>query len=83
MVNQKQREVTHQIHKPIGVLSIGSTGWRKEVNIVSWNNAAPKLDIREWSADHRKMSRGVGLNGEEVRNLTALLQDIDPVVLGI
>ena len=39
----KQREVTHQIHKPIGVLSIGSTGWRKEVNIVSWNNAAPKL----------------------------------------
>lgn len=71
---QQEREVTFEIIDSIGCLSISSTGWTKEVNIVSWNGAKPRLDIREWNPEHSKMSRGIGLNGEETKNLLALLQ---------
>ncbi|MDI9470901.1 MAG: PC4/YdbC family ssDNA-binding protein [Bacillota bacterium] len=67
----------------VGRLSTSSSGWTREVNIVSWNGAAPRLDIRDWSPDRMKMSRGVGLNREETENLRALLNGFDPRRAGI
>ena len=32
-----EREVTFDIQRHIGVISKNDTGWRKELNIVSWN----------------------------------------------
>ena len=29
------------------ILSENTKGWRKELNLISWNDAAPKFDIRE------------------------------------
>ena len=26
-------------------------GWRKEVNLISWNDAPAKVDIRNWKPD--------------------------------
>ncbi len=80
---QQDREVTYEIHESIGCLSVSATGWTKEVNVVSWNQARPRLDIREWNPEHNKMSRGIGLNGEETKNLIALLQGVDTDALGI
>ena len=37
----------YKIKEEIGVLSEIKSGWRKEVNLISWNGAAPKLDIRD------------------------------------
>lgn len=48
-------------------------GWSKELNLVSWNDAAPKYDIREWSPDHAKMGKGVTLTAEELKKLRDLL----------
>ena len=66
-------EFKYEITKRIGVISSNSRGWSKEVNLVSWNGAELKFDIREWSEDHQKMSRGVTLSTEEARTLLHLL----------
>lgn len=67
---------TFEIKKHIGVLSEGSRGWKRELNIVSWNEGNPKLDIREWSEDHTRMSRGITLTDEEARELKELLEKL-------
>ena len=62
-----------EIKKEIGVLSTSTKGWKKELNLISWNGGAPKYDIREWSPDHEKMGKGVTLTDEEAQNLKQLL----------
>lgn len=39
--------------------------YHKELNIVSWFGNPPKLDIRGWSDDHTKMTKGISLTEEE------------------
>lgn len=58
--------ITFVIKKHLGVLSEGDKGWKKELNIVSWNDGPTKYDIREWNEDHDKMSRGITLYGDEM-----------------
>jgi hypothetical protein len=48
-------EIKYEIIKEIGVLSESPKGWTKEVNLVSWNGAEPKYDLRDWALDHEKM----------------------------
>ena len=67
-------DVKFEIVENIGVLSTGSKGWSKEINKVSWNGAAPKYDIRDWSPDHEKMGKGVTLTEEEIEKLKELLK---------
>lgn len=62
------------IEKHITVLQEESNGWRKELNMVSWNNRDAKFDIRSWSEDHSKMSKGITLTKEEVERLLLGLQ---------
>ena len=57
-------DIKYEIKKEIGVLSENAKGWRKELNLVSWNGAAPKYDIREWAPDHEKMGKGTTLTAE-------------------
>ncbi|MBP3802643.1 MAG: YdbC family protein [Oribacterium sp.] len=63
----------YEIIEEIGVLSENAKGWRKEINRISWNGAAPKYDIRDWSPDHEKMGKGVTLTDEELTALKELL----------
>ena len=39
----------------IGIIRQGTNGWNKELRLVSWNDADPKYDIRDWSPDDEKM----------------------------
>ena len=66
-------EIKFEIKETIGVLSESAKGWSKELNLVSWNDAAPKYDIREWSPDHLKMGKGVTLTSEEIKKLSDFL----------
>lgn len=68
------REVHFEILEHIGVLSTYSTGWNKELNIVSWNGGQPKYDIRDWDLDHEHMSRGVTLHEKEMRQIFDLMK---------
>ena len=47
------------------------------MSIYSWNGREPKYDIREWSADHEKMGKGVTLSAEELSALKELLNSIE------
>ena len=68
--------ISFEIKKTIAVLSKGAKGWQKELNLISWNGRAPKYDIRDWSADHSKMGKGVTLSDEELKALlNAFSQD--------
>lgn len=62
-----------EVIETIAVLSEGSKGWKKELNLVSWNGREPKHDIRDWSEDHTKMGKGVTLSGEELERLKQAL----------
>jgi len=68
-------EIKFEITKHIGVLSEGSKGWRKELNLVSWNDREPKYDIRDWASENAKMGKGVTLSDAEVTELKRLLDD--------
>ncbi|MDD3364412.1 MAG: PC4/YdbC family ssDNA-binding protein [Syntrophomonas sp.] len=70
-------DIKYAITKPLGVLSEGSKGWQKEINMVSWNERKPKIDIRDWGPDHEKMGKGITLNNEELKKLKELLDGID------
>ena len=61
----------------VGVLSENAKGWRKELNLISWNGAAPKYDLRDWSPGHEKMGKGITLTAEEVQELYKILMKLD------
>lgn len=74
MNSSADREISYQIVEQIGVISTYSTGWNKELNLVSWNGGQPKYDIRDWDPDHEHMSRGVTLHEKEMRQIFDLMK---------
>lgn len=76
-------EIKFEIRKHLGVIGENAKGWKKEVNMVSWNDRKPKLDIRDWDENHEKMGKGVTLNCDEVQELKKLLNNIDGEDLNI
>ena len=65
----------YEIIEELGVLSESAEGWTKELNRISWNGGAPKLDVRDWAPEHEKMGKGVTLTDEEAKVLLELLQN--------
>ena len=63
------KEIRFEIVRKLGLLSESARSWRKELNVVAWNEREPKLDIREWSEDHSRMGKGVTMTREEVGRL--------------
>ncbi len=66
----------YEIKENLGVLSESAKGWKKELNLISWNDAEPKFDIREWSPEHDKMGKGITLSSEEIDKLYKILATI-------
>jgi len=69
-------EVKFELIQTIAVLSESAKGWKKELNIISWNGREPKYDIRDWSENHEKMGKGVTLTKEELQKLKDVLGSI-------
>lgn len=65
-------DITFEITKELGVISENPKGWTRELNMVSWNDHDPKYDIRDWSPDHTRMSKGVSMTEEEMQKLVEL-----------
>lgn len=70
-------EIKFEITKELGVISENPKGWTKELNMVSWNDREPKFDIREWSPDHTRMSKGISMTEEEMEQLVQLFNARD------
>jgi len=69
-------DIKFEIKETLGVLSVSPKGWQKELNLVSWNDAEPKYDIREWSPEHDKMGKGVTLSKDEFTKLKEIISEI-------
>ena len=67
-------DIKYEIKEELGTLSENTKGWTKELNLISWNDAAPKYDIRDWAPEHEKMGKGVTLTKEEAAALFELLK---------
>lgn len=69
-------DIKYEIIEELGVLSESAKVWKKELNLISWNGAEPKYDLRDWAPNHEKMGKGVTLNEEEVKTLYKILGKI-------
>ena len=58
-------------------MSESTKGWKREVNVISWNERKPKLDIRDWDEEHKMMGKGITLSREEVSELKKILLESD------
>lgn len=67
-------DIKFEMTKHIAILSESPKGWRKELNLISWNGREPKYDLRDWAPDHEKMGKGVTLSNEEFEKLKEVLQ---------
>ena len=70
-------DLKFDIVEHIGVLATSAKGWTKELNSVSWNDREPKYDIREWSPEHDKMTKGLTLTKEELKGLKRVLNEME------
>ncbi len=68
---------SYEITERIAVLSTATTGWERQLNMISWNGREPKYDIRDWSPDGTKMGKGISLTAEELSNLKGILDELD------
>ena len=66
-------EIKYEIKNTIGTISESAKGWTKELNMISWNGASPKYDIRDWAPEHEKMGKGITLSEEAAKILYQLL----------
>lgn len=70
-------DIAFEIKSHIGTIKKYSTGWSKEVNIVSWSGNDDKVDIRDWDDTHERMSRGITLSFDETIMLVKILERIE------
>ncbi|MBU5593226.1 hypothetical protein KQI89_15865 [Clostridium sp. MSJ-4] len=70
-------DIKFEIKESIGSLSESSKGWKKELNLISWNDKEAKYDLRDWDSEHKKMGKGVTLSAEELKELKELLNGMD------
>ena len=68
-------EIKYEIIEQLGVLSETEKGWKKELNLVSWNEREPKYDLRDWSENHEKMGKGITLSKDEAMKLRNILNN--------
>lgn len=69
--------IKFDIKENYGVLSESKKEWKKELNLVSWNDREPKYDIRDWDPEYEKMSKGLTFTKEELKSLKDILNDMD------
>lgn len=69
-------DIKYEIKEELGVLSENAKGWRKELNLISWNDGEPKYDVRDWAPNHEKMGKGVTLTKDEAKQLYILLSQM-------
>lgn len=70
-------DIKFEIKENTGVLSESAKGWKKEVNLISWNDKEAKYDIRDWDSEHKKMGKGVTLNIDELKALKEILNGME------
>jgi hypothetical protein len=66
-------DITFDVVKHLGLISEEKGGWKKELNLVSWNGKPPKFDVRDWAPGREKMGKGITLTPVEAEKLAGLI----------
>jgi len=61
--------VSFTILEHLGVLRASASGWSRELNYISWCDRPARFDIRDWTPDHKKSSRGITLTDYEMSKI--------------
>lgn len=69
--------LNYEIIEEVGLVSESKSGWKKKLNLISWNSRDAKYDLRDWAPDDEKMGKGITLTKEELKNLKKLLNNMD------
>ena len=70
-------DIKFEIKETVGVIAESAKGWKKELNLISWNGKEAKYDLREWSPNHEKMGKGVTLTRDELKSINELLNSME------
>ncbi|WP_291631001.1 PC4/YdbC family ssDNA-binding protein [Clostridium sp.] len=70
-------DIKFEIKETLGVLSESNKGWKKELNLISWNGREAKYDIREWAPERENMGKGITFTKDELKALKDILNSID------
>nr|SFZ88181.1 bacterial seryl-tRNA synthetase related [Loigolactobacillus rennini] len=65
-----------EIEETVGVISTNKSGWKRELNLVSWNGRPAKFDLRDWAPDHNKMGKGLTFTNDELDQLRQILNEM-------
>ena len=66
--------MSYEVKAEIGELSKeNKQGWKKKLRKISWYEKEAVYDIRAWSPEGDKMSKGITLSKEEAKKLSELL----------
>lgn len=69
----KNTDLTMELMDSLGTISETESGWRKEVNLISWNGDEPRYDIRSWAPDRSRMGKGITLSADEMKKLVSIV----------
>ncbi len=73
MNRDSRKAIQCTVKHHLGTLRENEKGWSREVNVVSWEGAASRLDIRDWSKNKDRSSKGVTFTRAEVEHLRDML----------
>lgn len=65
-------DFSYNIVRNLAVLSQRGN-WNLELNLISWGGRPATYDLRKWSPDHSKMSKGISLSKSELDALAEYL----------
>lgn len=71
-----EKSISCEIVEPIAVLSENEKGYTKEINLVRWNGAEPKFDIRNWHPGRVRSGKGIALTKDEIIKLMEALKEV-------
>lgn len=72
---KRTSEITMEVTK-----KIGKVGEKLQLNVISWNGAEPKFDLRNWYTDkegNEKYAKGITFTKSEMKELRDLLNGIE------
>lgn len=67
-------DFSYNIIRNLAVLSQRGN-WNLELNLISWGGRPATYDLRKWSPDHSKMSKGISLTKSELDALAEYLSE--------
>lgn len=72
------KEFKYEIKKHYGTVGTSADGkYATEVNLISYNDAPAKVDIRTWNKETGKMYKGITLTSDEAVSLAQILVSME------